>query len=128
QHFARPHRWRRLCGGRGGFVFDVFLSAANANEPLHAIIPGREIVIAERPVDAEAVPALALEVIGSEPKGDASPMVGPAADHPGAIPAKAGTLGRGVRLARDLPSAPGGGVKIAEWLVRRGRPPQRRLF
>src|SRR4029079_17923010 len=68
----------------------------------------------DRPIVAQTVEALAHEVVGTEAKRDAAPVVRAAAEHAGAPPAELRTRRARVRVAVDLPSAVAG-VELAEW-------------
>ena len=86
-------------------VGQSFVRAENADELVELVVVRFDVVVRDRPVIAQAVQALAPEIVGAEAQRDASPVVGPAADHAGAPPVEAIVLGARVRLALDLPTA-----------------------
>ena len=86
-------------------VGELFAGAEDPDQAIDGVVVGREVVVGDGPVVAQAVDRLAAEVIGSEAEGDPSPVVGAAAEHTGAPPAELGAGGDGVGLALDLPSA-----------------------
>src|SRR2546425_11996408 len=83
------------------------------DQPVHAVVERRHVLVADRPVVAQAVAGLTLEVVRPEAQGNAAPVVGAAAHHPRPPPAEAGAGRRGVRLALDVPPADAG-VELAE--------------
>src|SRR6185312_1825659 len=101
-------------------VFQSAIRTGDADQLFGAIIIGRQILIRDGPVRAESVAALALEVIRTEARHMAAPVIGAPAQHARAPPAEGRTRRGGVGLARHLPAAASGGVVIAESLVRRG--------
>src|SRR5690606_16729755 len=94
------------------------VGAEDADQVIDLVVERLEVVVADRPVLAEAVAALALEVPGAEAQRDAAPVIGPAADHPGTPPVEAGARCGGVGLPLDVPAADAG-VVFTEWALRR---------
>src|SRR5207247_3496497 len=84
------------------FFIDVFDGAENADQPVDLFVVRLEVVVADRPVVAEAIEALAFEIVGSEAQRDAAPVVRAAAEHARAEPLKvlAGRGGVGLPLER----------------------------
>ena len=74
-----------------------------------------DVVVGDRPVVAEAVDALAAEVVGAEAQRDAAPVVRAAAEHAAAEPAPRAVADR-VGLALDVPAAEAA-VVVAERLL-----------
>ena len=72
-----------------GLVADSFLAAVNSNQTIDAIEVRRDILVAYRPVVADSVEALSLEVIGPETERDSSPVIRPSAEHACAPPEEA---------------------------------------
>src|SRR5205814_8732986 len=99
---ARAGRWQkhpvRLVG-------EVFLAAEDPDQPIDLVVVGRDVLVGDRPIVAEAVSALALEIVRPEAQGNAAPMVGPAAHHAGPPPVEFGARRPGVWLAGDVPAA-----------------------
>ena len=65
------------------------------------------VVVGDRPVGAEAVASIRLEIVIGEAEGDAAVVVGAAAEDAGTEPAELAARGNGVRLALDFPVAVG---------------------
>lgn len=115
--------------GRGvGRVFQAFAGAKNADEHLNLVVVGRDVVIADRPVQTRAEAGARLEVVGTVAQGNTPPVIGAPAHHPLAPPAELRSFaGVRVGLARDLPAAVNRAVVETVRLVRRGHTAQRRL-
>ena len=94
-------------------VLDPLVRAEDPDHLVEAVVIGLEVLVADRPVVAEAVAAAALEVPGAEAERDATPVVRAAAEHAAAEPHEAGARGDGVGLALDVPAALAG-VELAE--------------
>src|SRR5205814_8903944 len=107
-------------------VGEVLLTAEDPDQPVEAVVVRCHVVVGNRPIVAEAVPALALEVVRPEAQGNAAPMIGPAADHAGPPPAELGARCPDVGLAGNLPSADAG-VELAERALGGGSATARRL-
>ena len=108
---ARPGR-RQEDAVRG--VGNVLGAPEHTHEPLELFVVRLHVVVANRPIVAEAVERLRLEVAGAEAQRNATPVIRAPPDHPGPPPAELVALGDGVRLARDLPAADAP-VELAEW-------------
>ena len=127
---AGLRRREQTAVGRVGRVFETVVGAVNADEHLDLVVVGRDIVVADRPVEPETVARVGFEIVGPVTQGDAAPVVGAAAEHPRAPPPElAGRIARraGVRLAGHLPTAVDRGVVETKRLVRCARAPERRL-
>jgi len=107
-------------------VAQPFAAAEDPDQPVDPIVVGRDVLVADRPVIAQSVDALAPEVVGPEAERDPAPVVGAAPEHPGAEPVEARAGRRGVGLARDLPT-PVAGVELAERALARRCAPARGL-
>ena len=98
-----------------------------ADEVVDAIVVGRDIVIADRPVVAQSIARLPSEIIGAESEGDASPVVRASAEHARAPPRELVARRDDVRLAGDVPAADAS-VEFAERFRLRGlAAPRRRV-
>ena len=73
---------------------------------VEAVVVGLDVLVADRPVVAEAVAAAGLEVPGAEAERDAAPVVRPAAEHPAPEPHEAGCRRRRCRARPRCPSRP----------------------
>src|SRR6185503_843342 len=96
-----------------GGVGDVLLAPKYAHERLELVVIGTDVVVADRPVVAEPVERLRLEVARPEAQRDATPVVGAATHHAGAPPPELVPLSDGVGLAGNLP-ATDATVELAE--------------
>src|SRR5215468_2553130 len=67
-------------------VFEAFVAAINADESLDFVIVRREIFIAVRPVNSEAITTAWFEIVWSHPECNAAPMIGAPAQHSRAPP------------------------------------------
>src|SRR5690242_7528092 len=101
-------------------IRQVLAAAEDADALVHAVVGGGDIVVGDRPVVAQAVTALAPEVVGAEAERDPAPVIGAAAEHAGAPPVELGVGGAGVRLAVNVPAADAG-VELAERPLLGGR-------
>ena len=77
---ARLRRGQEEVAVRG--VLDARLFAEDADELLDLVVVRRDVFVANRPVEAESVARLRLEVVRPHAQRDAAPMVGPPAEHP----------------------------------------------
>ncbi len=130
--FAGAHGRRRLeaTGGRVGRVFEAVVLAENTNEHLGLVVVGREVLVAQRPVEAEAVARTRLEIVGAIAERDAAPVIRATAHHAGTPPPEFARriVGRtGVGFTRHLPAAIDRRVVETEGLVRRARSAQGRV-
>jgi hypothetical protein len=107
---ARP-RWRQEHTVR--IVRACLEAAEDADQAVHPVIVRLEVVVADRPVGAQAVETVPAKVVRPETERDAAPMVGAAAQHPGAPPVELGSRRPGVGFTFDLPPADAG-VELAE--------------
>src|SRR4030095_7997420 len=94
-------------------VGQSFVRSEEADVPVDAVVVGLEVVVGDRPVVTEAVEALAAEVVRTEAKGNAAPVIGAAAQHARAEPVEAIAGSGCVGLAFERPTAPAG-VELAE--------------
>ncbi len=69
-----------------GQVRNVLLRARDAEQRVHLVVVGRDVGIADRPVLAEPVVALRLQIQLREAQRHAAPEIGLAAEHAGADP------------------------------------------
>ena len=97
-----------------GGVLEAFRRAENADQFFRFVVVGRQVVVRDRPIEAAAVPAVRLEVVGTHAQGDAAVMIGAATQHARAPPHPLGTGGIGVGFARHVPAAEQSRVEIAE--------------
>src|SRR6185436_13067078 len=63
-------------------VRQALVRSEEANQRVEPIVVWLQIVIADRPVVAEAIQAAAAKVIGAEAERQAAPVVRTAAEHP----------------------------------------------
>src|ERR1043166_233237 len=63
-------------------VRNVLVAAEDADQAFELLVVGFDVVVADRPIIAEAVKGVGLEVARAEAQRDATPVVGGAADHP----------------------------------------------
>ena len=108
--------------GRGleasvGRIFQAFLRAEDADQFLGLVVVGRKVVVGDGPVEALAVAAVGLEIVGAHAQRDAAVVIGAAAQHARAVPHELAAGRGGVGLAGDLPAADQGGVVVAEGLL-----------
>ena len=118
-------RLRRRLEDAVRLVAQSFVAAEEADEVIDAVVVRLDVVVADRPVVAEAVEALAPEVVGAEAQRDAAPVIRAAAEHAGAPPVELLAAAHGVRLAVDVPAADAG-VELAERAAARGGAAPRR--
>src|SRR5882762_4058041 len=86
-------------------IRQIVVVAEDADQLVDLIVVRCDVGVADWPVVAESVATLRLEVVGTEAKGDAPPMVGAAADHSCAPPSELGAFSLRERLALKLPAA-----------------------
>ena len=98
--------------GRAG---DAVLIAGDADEFLGLVVVGRDVGVIDRPVPAQPVAVVGLEIDLREAERHAAVVVGASADDARAEPHELGALADGVGLAFEVPVAAGGG-KEAEGL------------
>ena len=104
------------------------MRAEDADEFFGFVVVGREVIIGDGPIEALAVAAVGLEVIGTHAEGDAAIVIGAASQHAAAPPAEV-TAGRGgVGLTFDCPTSGQSGVEIAEGLLFAGSAAMRGLI
>src|SRR4029453_10757844 len=115
-------RWQELAVGEPG---DVLGPARESDVVFDQLVVGNEILVVERPVDAEAVERRALQVLLTEAIALAAPDVGPSAGdpHPSLPRERLATRG-GVRLldviAEPVAVVLGAGVAVPLRGVREG--------
>ena len=120
--FGRRHQHAGVGAGR---VLEVIVAAVDADEHLRLLVVRLEILVGDRPVGAEAVARLRLEVVLAHAERDASPVVRASAEHAGTPPEEvAAGCGR-IGLARYLPPTVDRGVVEAERLLLVARAAQR---
>src|SRR5690606_30838888 len=73
-----------------GQLREAFRHRRDAHVRLDLVVPWLQLVVAERPVDTDAVVRRGLEVDVAHPKTAAPPDVGASADDAGAYPEEAG--------------------------------------
>ena len=100
--FQAVHRHRRQVDAVGQLRQPV-ARAADAGEALDVLVPGRDVRVADRPVDAEAVLGVGLEVEVAPAVRLAAPEQRTAADVVAAHPVEALHLGVRVLLVVDEP-------------------------
>ena len=59
-----------------GKIGEVFLYARNAEIQIHLVVIRSEIAVADRPVFAESIPTLGLEIVVGKPERQTSPDIG----------------------------------------------------
>src|SRR5207237_7782188 len=75
---ARP--WRRQ-EHAVRLVGEGLLAAEDAGQPVGLVIVGRDVLVGDGPDVAQAVAALAREIVWSEAERDPAPVVGTTSDH-----------------------------------------------
>ena len=99
-------RLRRRLENAVRIVRQSFIRSEEADVSVDAVVVRLEVVVGDRPVVAETVEALALEIVRPEAKRDAAPVIGAAAEHARAEPVESIAGRRCVRLTFERPSAP----------------------
>ncbi len=102
-----------------GLVAHSFPAPEDADEPVHAVVVGRDIIVPDGPVLAQAVEGLPAKVVGPESKRDPAPVVGASTHLTYAEPVELCAGRARVRLSGERPSAESG-VKLAEVALRCG--------
>ena len=120
-------RLRRRLEDAVRIVGQPFIRSEQADVAIDAVVVRLEVVVADRPVVAEAVEALAPEVVRPEAQRDAAPVIGAAAEHARAEPVEAIAGRGGVGLAFERPAAPAG-VELAELALGNRQASPRRLI
>jgi hypothetical protein len=72
-----------------GIVLEALVAAEDADQVVDAVVVGRDVLVADRPVVAQPVVRLPLEVTRAEAQRDAPPVVGAPAEHAPAPPVEA---------------------------------------
>ena len=98
-------------------ILQAFLRAEDADQFLGLVVVGRQVVVGDGPVEAFAVAAVRLEIVGAHAQRDAAVVVGAAAQHARAIPHELAARRAGVGFAGDLPAAHQRGVVVTEGLL-----------
>ena len=101
---ARSGRRQENSVGRAG---NIFFRAEDSDVGLDLIVVRRDFFVGDRPVVAHAVVGANLEIYRSEAQGDASPVIGAAANDARAEPAELRSGSGVVGLAFDFPRAVG---------------------
>ena len=136
---AESRRWQQHTGRRVRRVLQALIAAEHSDQHLDLVVIGRNVLVVDRPVEAEAIALARLEVVRPHAQRDASPVVGPAAEHarspphPVAVPVATlvplavvfGVVAGHVRLARHPPTTVDRGIVKPERLVG-GRPSDQR--
>ena len=94
------HRRQELAVGQ---LRQAFVLAADADETLDVVVPGRDVLVADRPVDGDAVLGVGLEVHRTPAIALPAPHDGTAADVIAADPVEALDLGVGMLVVVDEP-------------------------
>ena len=94
---ARRNRRKKVSVGR---TAESLFGAGHADETFRLVVVGRDLVVGDGPVCAQAV--CRFEVVIGKSKRNASEMVRTAADDPGSEPAELIVLGDGVGFALDV--------------------------
>src|SRR2546427_1770854 len=119
----KQFRAARLVGGSRvdslGHVAVIGRLAADATETLGLVVPGRQVVVGDGPVLAEALPGFGLEIERPVAEAGASPGVGAPTDGAQAGPVKLG-IGAVLLLARGGVELIGVLVDFPEAIVRAG--------
>src|SRR5690606_7286207 len=81
--FPDAEFWRRMehAWPRVRMVLKPEIGAIDADDLLRPVIPGRDVIVGDRPVDAEAVARVGLEVVRPHAEGVARPVIGAPAQH-----------------------------------------------
>src|SRR6266550_3967905 len=85
-------------------VADSFFASVEADVTVDAIEVGGYVAVTDRPVVADSIETFSLEVVGSETKRYAAPVIRASAEHSRAPPEKACARCDRVRLTFDFPS------------------------
>ena len=143
EQFIRARfRRRQQNSGRGiRRVFQTFVAAEHADQPLYFVVIGCEIFVIKRPVNTQSVAAARLEIILAHAERKTSPVIRAATQHartpPHEILPRADIRGAGlhprvgagpfcyVRLTRHAPTAANRRIKKSKRFIRRGRTAQR---
>ena len=123
---ARWRWWLKKVAVR--IVRDAFFAAVDADELIDLIIPRRNVVVADGPIETESISRFRLEINLRHAQRNAAPVVGAATEHArapphevlvggyavvddGILPAFVGLALHGVWFAGHIPAADGGIVK-----------------
>ena len=115
---------------RAGCVLEAVVGAVHAYQHLDLVVIRREILVAHRPVEAEAVTRMRLEIVGAVAQRNAAPVIRAPPEHARAPPDELARriVGRaGIGLTRNLPAAVDGCIPKAEGLLGCARTTQRRV-
>src|SRR6266853_1329770 len=107
----------------------MLVAAVYADQQLHLVVIGREVLVAYGPIEPQPVATVGLEVVGTIAQGDSPPVIRATPQHarPPPIKATRSLFGRAhVRLSGYLPAAVHRRVVEAKGLLRRTDTPQRR--
>ena len=119
-------RLRRRLEDAVRIVGQPFIRSEEADVSVDAVVVGLEVVVGDRPVVAEAVEALASEIVRPEAERNAAPVIGAAAEHARAEPVESIAGRRRVWLTFERPAAPAG-VELAELALGNRQASPRRL-
>src|SRR2546423_5785233 len=111
---ARRRRRQKISAG---VIPKIVVVAENADKLVQPIVVRRKIGVRDRPIIAESIAALGLEVVPSKAKRNSSPVVGAATDHTCPPPPELGALSYSKRLTLQLPAADAC-VKLTERAIR----------
>src|SRR6266536_3484261 len=95
-------RLRRRLKDSVRLVRDALHRAEDPDEAIELVVVRLDVVVNDWPVVADAVEAAPLEVVGSHPERNASPMVRAAPEHAASEPVERGAWRLRVRLAVDV--------------------------
>src|SRR4030095_6692084 len=90
-----------------------FICTKHPNHFVNAIIKRFDVLVPDRPIFTQTVNASAFEIIWSETKRNASPVIGSSAQHSCTPPIPFGTILCSVWFAIQLPATVAG-VEVAE--------------
>src|SRR5207249_4918466 len=88
-----------------GMIAQPLVASEQTDQTIDAVVVRLHVLVADRPIVAESIERLPLEVVGAEAQRDAAPVVRAAAEHAGAPPAELRAGRGGVRRAVGLPAA-----------------------
>src|SRR5215475_8048821 len=84
---------------------NALLGSGDADEAFDLVVIRSQVIVGDRPVGADTVASIGLEVIIGEAQRNAAVMVGPASENPGTEPLESAAFGASVGLAIQLPAA-----------------------
>src|SRR5690606_39221050 len=99
-----------------GLIAEALIAAEDPDQAIAIIVERRDIVVADRPVIAQAVDRLVLEVVRPEAERHPAPVIGASAHPASPPPVEPAPGSRGEWLAVDVPAADAG-IVFAERLL-----------